>query len=328
MSSSYEDRISPAEAARMATERGYSIEAARRAAALAAGTPTADAWTRLLGLASGGVGAGLLASATVTFFAANWERMGRFARLGSLEVALIVAAIVAARWFGRLAGRLALDLGYVALGALLAVFGQTYQTGADPWQLFLSWAALGAPWVLIARAEELWLLETLVLGAGLARLLDQRFHADAGTVALAVWALCALAVALWEMQARRARPWLRARWLPRVWASLAGGALCVAFIVALSDHEGGLLPASVAVVASLAATAWAYQRRSIELYMQTVALGTAIVVVTSALSRVFVTGAGDPLGSLLLLTIAVVGQTAGAASWLRREARRARGGLE
>jgi uncharacterized membrane protein len=311
----------------MATERGYSIEAARRAAALASGSPAPEAWARLLSLAAGGVGAGLLASALVTFFAANWERMGRFARLGLLEVTLVVAVIVAARWFGRLAGRLSLDLGYVALGALLAVFGQTYQTGADPWQLFLTWAALGVPWVLIARAEELWLLETLVLGAGVARLLEQRPHVEEGAVALALWALGSLAVALWEVQARRARPWLRARWLPRVWASLAGSAVCVAFVVVLSDHDARLLPAALAVVASLAAVAWAYHRRSIELYMQTVALGTGIVVLTSALARVVLSGSGDPFGWFLLLTIAVVGQTAGAASWLRREARRARGAV-
>jgi hypothetical protein len=181
--------LSPSEARRLAVERGYSTEAARRAAALAASSPPPEAWTRLLTLAAGGVGAGLLASALVTFLAANWDRMGRFARLGALEVALVVAATVAARWFGRLASRLALDVGFVAIGALLAVFGQTYQTGADPYQLFLGWAALGAPWVLVACAEELWLLETLVLGVGLARSLHQHGHGNDAASPLVLWAL-------------------------------------------------------------------------------------------------------------------------------------------
>jgi uncharacterized membrane protein len=324
--------VSPSEARRVALERGYSAAAARRAAALAAGSPPPEAWTRLLTLAAGGVGAGLLASALVTFFAANWDHMGRVARLGVLELALVAAALVAARWFGRLAARLALDLGFVAVGALLAVFGQTYQTGADPYELFLGWAALGAPWVLVAGADELWLLFTLVLGFGLARFLDVRVVSVNDTLpmcALALWALGALAIALWEAQARRPWPWLRARWLPRAWASLAGAALCLAFVVGLFDRGShGFWVAAAAVAASLAATARAYWRRTIELYMQTVMLGVLIVAATSLVIRALSDARGDNGDlELLAITVVVIAQTAGAAVWLRRETRRARGGI-
>ena len=51
----------------------------------------------------------------------------------------------------------------VAVGALLAVFGQTYQTGADPFELFLTWALLIVPWTLAARFEPLYLLHSVVL---------------------------------------------------------------------------------------------------------------------------------------------------------------------
>jgi uncharacterized membrane protein len=321
-------RLSPSEARRVARQRGYSPAAAWRAAALAASSPAPEAWTRLLTLTAGGVGAGLLASAIVTFFAANWDRMGHFARLGALEAALIVAAVVAARWFGRLAGRLALDLGFVAIGALLAVFGQTYQTGADPYQLFLGWAALGAPWVLVACADELWLLATLVLGVGLARFVFQSGHDDDPGAALAVWALGALAVVLWEVQARRPRPWLRARWLPRAWASLSGLALCVAFVVVLFQKGAGSFWLCVAaIVVSAVAVAQAYHRRSIDLFMQTVVLGVLIVVTTAGVGDIIIDSRQDTLGQLFILTLLVVGESAGATVWLRSEARRARGGL-
>ena len=36
-------------------------------------------------------------------------------------------------------------LAMLGMGALFAYFGQTYQTGADPWQLFALWAALSLP---------------------------------------------------------------------------------------------------------------------------------------------------------------------------------------
>ena len=41
-----------------------------------------------------------------------------------------------------------------ATGALLALFGQTYQTGADVYELFLTWALLGLPLVIAAQLER------------------------------------------------------------------------------------------------------------------------------------------------------------------------------
>jgi uncharacterized membrane protein len=53
------------------------------------------------------------------------------------------------------------------LGALLALFGQTYQTGADPWQLFATWAMLILPVVVFGRSEVLWLFFALLLNLAL-----------------------------------------------------------------------------------------------------------------------------------------------------------------
>jgi uncharacterized membrane protein len=61
----------------------------------------------------------------------------------------------------RFAGRGATFLAFVATGALLALFGQTYQTGADVYELFLTWALLGLPLVVAAQwgvASAAWVL--------------------------------------------------------------------------------------------------------------------------------------------------------------------------
>ncbi|MFG6447354.1 DUF2157 domain-containing protein [Roseateles sp. BYS180W] len=101
----------------------------------------------LLGAALGGLG-------LVMWVAANWAELGRlprFALLQGLIVALCLGAIA------RPAARPPLTLlAFVALGALLAYFGQTYQTGADAWQLFALWALLGLPLVLGLRSDLLW----------------------------------------------------------------------------------------------------------------------------------------------------------------------------
>jgi uncharacterized membrane protein len=108
--------------------------------------------------------AGVLSiGASVVFFvAANWSRIAVFGRFALLEVLLAIFVAVALykpppRFFGRAATLLA----FITTGALLALFGQTYQTGADVYELFLSWALLGLPFAVAAQwgvASAAWVL--------------------------------------------------------------------------------------------------------------------------------------------------------------------------
>ncbi len=93
-----------------------------------------------------------LAASLVFFVAANWSRLAVFGRFGLMELVLIGCAAVAfIKPPPSFVGRGALFLAFVATGGLLALFGQTYQTGADIYELFLSWALLGLPLVVVAR---------------------------------------------------------------------------------------------------------------------------------------------------------------------------------
>jgi uncharacterized membrane protein len=94
----------------------------------------------------------LIAVGVIFFFAFNWQEMGRFAKFGLAEVPIVVS--VAVCWklgLDRLSGKAALLAATILIGALLALVGQTYQTGADPWQLFAVWALMVLPWVVIGR---------------------------------------------------------------------------------------------------------------------------------------------------------------------------------
>ncbi len=109
-----------------------------------------------------------LASALVFFVAANWSRFAVFGRFALVEAFLLGCVAVALAWPPpRFTGRGALFLAFVATGALLALFGQTYQTGADVYELFLAWALLGLPLAIAASwavASAAW---ALVLNAAL-----------------------------------------------------------------------------------------------------------------------------------------------------------------
>lgn len=132
--------------------------------AVAPGEPRSLAQRLHMGLLL--VAALLLASGLVFWVAANWQEQTRMFKLLLIEGALLVSVLASLFWRrGRIAALLCATL---ALGGLLAFVGQTYQTGADAWQLFATWAALALVWTLLARSDVLWLLWVLVAAAGIA----------------------------------------------------------------------------------------------------------------------------------------------------------------
>lgn len=110
------------------------------------------------------LGAALLGMGLIFWVAANWEDLGRMGRFALLQGVLAAACLGA---FAVPKARVPLLLlALLAIGGLFAYFGQTYQTGADPWQLFALWAALALPLCLAARSDVLWTPWMLVFSTG------------------------------------------------------------------------------------------------------------------------------------------------------------------
>lgn len=107
----------------------------------------------VLAAALGGLG-------LIFWIAANWDTLGRFGRFALLQGTVLVMCL-GALW--RPAARAPLGLmALLAIGGLFAYFGQTYQTGADPWQLFALWAVLALPLCLGVRSDVAWAPWSLV----------------------------------------------------------------------------------------------------------------------------------------------------------------------
>lgn len=168
--------------------------------------------------------------AVVFWIAAHWGSLGRAGQFALLQGLLVAAALGAWR-FPVARVPLAL-LAWLDLGGLLAFFGQTYQTGADPWQLFALWALLSLPLALAVRSDALWLPWALVALTGVA-LWMQTFTLQGGWwspptdtgVYLAGWSIGAALVAGFVPAMRRwtgAGPWaLRGACL--LWVVLIAG---------------------------------------------------------------------------------------------------------
>ena len=134
------------------------------ALAVAPGAPPALARRVHYGLLL--VAALLLGSGLIFWIAANWQEQSRLFKLGLIEGALALSVLAACVWpRARIAALLCATL---ALGGLLAYVGQTYQTGADAWQLFAAWAALSLIWVGLARSDVLWAVWVAIVATGIA----------------------------------------------------------------------------------------------------------------------------------------------------------------
>lgn len=148
-------------------------EELRRAAALAPLAPSPAHWRQAADRLLAFAGIVLLAVGLVFFFAYNWDDLHRYAKLGLAWSAM--AAAVAVAMFAQplsLTYRAALLGAAIATGVLLALIGQTYQTGADLWELFAAWLLMITPFALLARSSASWLLWVVIANLALGRYLS------------------------------------------------------------------------------------------------------------------------------------------------------------
>lgn len=292
----------------------------RKALEVGGALPSAAQWRQFLDRLLLFLGAVLLGAGMVFFLAYNWQDLGRFAKFGLVELPL--AATLGALWhFGldRPAGKATLLLAALLAGALLALIGQTYQTGADTFELFAAWAVAILPWALLGRFAALWVLWLALVNLAVS-LYFQAFH---GVLGMAfgperqMWVLFALdssALLAWEVGARAAE-WLRERWAPRLIATVAAALATALAVLAILDSRAAGWINSMLWLAWAAATYTVYRRLIKDVYM--LALGALSVIVVSATFVGKQMRFGDA-GSFLFMGLFVIGVSAAAGYWLRR----------
>jgi len=92
------------------------------------------------------------------FFAFNWAELHKFVKLGIVQgaLALCIGLVLLSKIDQRIKD-VALFGACILAGALFAVFGQIYQTGANAYNFFLGWTVFTALWVLVSKYPPLWL---------------------------------------------------------------------------------------------------------------------------------------------------------------------------
>jgi uncharacterized membrane protein len=329
----------------MAEQLNLSAAAYRRAIEIAGLTPDQARWLCDIDRFLSAVGASLIIAGIAAFFAWNWGDLNHMAKFALIQGGIIASVLMVWRLgIDSIAGRISLFAGSFLTGTLLAVFGQVYQTGADPYSLFLTWAVLILPWAIIGRQAGIWLLLQLLLNLTIIMYYTQVLHPPDGwwqltqllgplvwlgttvmdsTLASYLFALNVAALLTWEVGAHNGIAWMQGRAFPRL---IAVAALCTVLIptIVIIAAAGFVEDAGLSVISPillLAATAaciYYYQYQRYDLFILTSSLFGVIMVITSFAIRHMMTDTG----SLLILALLVIAQVAGAAWWLRQVAQR------
>ena len=303
--------------------RGQLLEpsGASRAHGLIAEPATAAQWSRIGKITLAGTGLGQLLAGIVFFFASNWAHLSKWERLGPITLVLTICALVGWRRTEQLSGRLALTASVVLVGVWLAVYGQIYQTGADPWNLFAGWAALTLPWVWAARTWGLWILWWIIVQMGIMLLFGQRYPeaVPANFLACALVSLAGCAACI-KVNGPR---WTRR--LLATGAAMAVAALAVAVTVGgmqdVAGFEGQLHRLGMTMGGALALAClvlvfvtW-HLRKLQDLFILAITLGMCIIVLTLNVADTMQFGGGD----LIIQGAIILAEVAAAVWWLQKQ---------
>jgi uncharacterized membrane protein len=299
-------------------------QALERALRLAVATPERPSWWRFLSTVLLGFGSLLVLSGVIYFFAYNWAALHRFGKMGLLLGALLVSALAAWRLGETLAGQFALLFAAVLVGPLLAVYGQAYQTGADPYELFLGWGLLILPWVALARFGPLWLLMLLLVDTGLSLYGTQVVDGEGTVLTLVIALVNGTAWVVHELFAARGVPWLRGRWLPRVLAMMTMAPLLAlaTFTTAVPREADSASRVALGLLLVAMVATYVYHRQMRpELFLLTLDAVSVMTLVTTLVGRILFKSSNFDSGLFFLMALLIIGEVGLAVWWLRAESR-------
>ncbi|HHB93056.1 MAG TPA: DUF2157 domain-containing protein [Thioploca sp.] len=284
--------------------------------------PDSQAWRQFLDDMFLLLGITLLSVGIIFFFAYNWNDMEKFAKFGLLETGILAMALFASiRGLEYLSSQAAILGASILLGALLAVYGQTYQTGADAFGLFVVWAALILPWVLVSRFAPLWLLWLILLNLGLGLFWEQVVVPNHHEIPIELFLLLFLlnGMALLILEFNHKLEWLQGKWLGIILFITTLTILIIPTLMTIvnfniiwQDNQlFGL--ATVLYILTTAFSLWYYRYQRHDLLLLAICLLGILITFTTLIG---VSLALDEVILFLLLAVIVIGQATLATKWL------------
>lgn len=300
--------IPPAELVSLYQDGALSEREYQAAVEWATQPPARDRWSAYLRDWFLVFGLLLLVCGIIMFGAYNWQGLPRFHKLAIMQL-LVLGAWVRSRLRGldSKEGTATLWAASLLVGALLAVYGQIYQTGADAYSLFLGWSLLIGPWCLAARSNLIWLTEAVLANITFCLFWTQTVGADFAAFAVVYLAFNLVLAGLWEA-ARKTNPWMSVGLTD---ALLAAGLAPITVAACLAPWESVYWPC---LGVTLVALGFLYARFRHEIGKMTLVALSLASLGGSLMIFLFIESAGG----FLLVSLGLLAELTMAARWLKR----------
>ncbi|MBN2767880.1 MAG: DUF2157 domain-containing protein [Campylobacterales bacterium] len=209
--------------------------------------PTEKDWFVFIGKLLLWLGSLAIAFSVMFFIAYNIDNIGKFVKFGAVELLIAGSLLAYWRFYSHpIASKVTLLTASILVGVLLALYGITYQTGADSWQLFFTWALLITPWVLIGHFSPLWIMWLMLFNLSLIL-----YYSTFGFSFFSWWApvinlfgllfaLNTLALIIWEFLSTK-REWLAHHWAIRILALSSGASITLLAMYVIFEEQNILI---------------------------------------------------------------------------------------
>lgn len=160
-----------------------------------------------------------ITAAILLFFAYNWAYIPPTIKMGtilSLIAILTIGNFMLLRQDKVFVANLLLVTTAFMVGVFMAVFGQIYQTGADSYTLFLTWAIMILPWCIMTRFTALWALWLVVCNIAIQAWWDLRIYpnwlkSDDIYIVVSLFHYCLYIIA--KITIEKSQTWLDKQWV-------------------------------------------------------------------------------------------------------------------
>jgi uncharacterized membrane protein len=254
--------------------------------------PNRTAWRAFLETTLLWLGSTFTLIGIVFFFAYNWAEMSRFAKFGLLEGVFALACLLAVAQDARkLASKVALFVASALVGVLLALFGQVYQIQANTYGLFLTWAILITPWVILSCFAFQWFMWLVLLNLSLILYWIQTLAgSDLNLLFLSLFALNGGALIAWEIAYCRRVSWLQSRWFGIILFLVALSNLSIPILIRIvndSDQHTTFLASLIIIlyILFLPISYWYYRYQRRDLLALTLAISSLLIILTTWQAR-------------------------------------------
>lgn len=288
----------------------------KRASEIAQLYPSKRDKIRFIDLLMLGLGALLLVSGVIFFFAYNWKSLNYFIKFFIVQILIFGTLIIILKnGIDKIGGKVAVMATAILTGALLALIGQTYQTGADTYQLFMLWSIFILPLVILIKFPALWLIELILINTAI--VLYYRvfrnfwgFSFNFEKALTMMFIINLISLALWELT-------LKIRWLTRV---LTFAGISMATILIIHTISGNEFYISIPIyLITLAGTYIYFRKIKLDIPILCLASLSAIISVTALLIEVL--DFNFDWIPMLMIGLIIISLSALAGWWLKKLSR-------